>query len=100
MRSPGDGGVAGPQNGADELIAVFDQEWLKSSGEPIYSWDQPWYILRDLDGDTVGIVNVLGTLPTLAAEWRYDAYGSVTWNPINSPHPVIACGHRGVFFDR
>ena len=39
---PGDGGVARPQNGADELIAIFDQGWLDKSGDPSYAWDQPW----------------------------------------------------------
>ena len=64
-------------------------------------------MLRDLDGDNVAIVDTRGAasgqqlhLLTLAAEWRYDAYGSVNWSRVHGPHPVLACGHRGVFFDR
>ena len=107
MWGPGDGGVAGAQNGADELIAFYDQGWLDQSGDPASPWDQPCYVLRDLDGDNVAIVGTRGVasgqsanLLTLAAEWRYDAYGSVNWSRVHGPHPVLACGHRGVFFDR
>ena len=64
-------------------------------------------MLRDLDGDNVAIVDTRAVasgenaqLLTLAAEWRYDEYGSVHWSRIHGPHPVLACGHRGVFFDR
>ena len=97
---PGDGGAAGAQNGADELIAFYDQGWLDKSGDPALPWDQPWYVLRDLDGDNVAIVDTRGAasgqnaqLLTLAKGWRYDAYGSVNWSRVHGPHPVLACGH-------
>ena len=104
---PGDGGAAGPHNGADELLAVFDRGWLNAAGNNEGDWGQPWYPLRDLDGDMVALVDIRGsgngpasTLPTLAAEWRYDPYGNVVWSRVHTPHPALSCGHRGVFFDR
>ena len=70
------------------------------SGNPALPWDQPWYMLRDWDGDNVAIVDPRGAaigqnaqLLTLPAEWRYDAYGSVNWSRVHGPHPVLACGH-------
>ena len=107
MWGPGDGGAAGAQNGADELIAFYDQGWLDKYGDAALPWDQPWYVLRDLDGANFAIVDTReaasgqnAQLLRLAAEWRYDAYGSVHWSRIHGPHPVLTCGHRGVFFDR
>ena len=104
---PGDGGAAGPHNGADELLAVFDRGWMNATGSYEGDWGQPWYPLRDLDGDMVALVDIRGsgngpasTLPTLAAEWRYDPYGNVVWSRVHTPHPALSCGHRGVFFDR
>ena len=36
----------------------------------------------------------------VAAQWTYDAYGSVFSADHLSPHPFMHAGHKGLFFDR
>ena len=36
---PGDGGAAGAQDGADELIAFYDQGWLEKRCDLALPWD-------------------------------------------------------------
>jgi len=36
----------------------------------------------------------------VAAQWTYDAYGSVLSADHLAPHAFLHCGHKGLFFDR
>jgi len=89
--------VWGPgDNGIDELFAQFDES------------SKPWWIIQDTGGDIVAVVEVPNAnlvpsstnLARVAAQWSYDAYGSVVSAEHLYPHPLMHCGHKGMFFDR
>ncbi len=89
--------VWGPgDNGIDELFAQFDES------------SKPWWIIQDTGGDIVAVVEVPNAnaapsstnLARVAAQWTYDAYGSVVSAEHLFPHPLMHCGHKGMFFDR
>jgi hypothetical protein len=72
---------------------------------------KPWYVLQDDGGDVAALVACappppppsgggLSGVAQVAAQWTYDAYGSALTAESLAPHPVIHCGHKGLFLDR
>ncbi|MCE7974373.1 MAG: hypothetical protein DYG92_08660 [Leptolyngbya sp. PLA1] len=83
---PGDGAA-----GVDELFVQYDVN------------RKPWWVLQDAGGDIVALCDNAGTVsgaPFVAAQWTYDAYGSVVSADHLSAHPFMHAGHKGLFFDR
>jgi hypothetical protein len=83
---PGDGAA-----GVDELFVQFDAN------------RKPWWVLQDAGGDIVALCeNASGieSPATVAAQWTYDAYGSVLSADHLAAHPFMHAGHKGLFFDR
>jgi len=83
---------------SDELLMMYD--WAGSGSGNSLAGRNPWYVLQDADGDNVALVNTRLGGGIVAAEWTYDAYGSVLKSKTLSPHPPLHCGHRSVFIDR
>jgi len=77
--------------GVDELLVQFDK-----TGEP-------WFTLHDGGGDVAALAQ-LGSYGSagarVAAQWTYDAYGSVHSADHLHAHPFNRVGHKGLFFDR
>ena len=83
---PGDGAA-----GVDELFVQYDVN------------RKPWWVVQDAGGDIVALCDNAGTVtgaPFVAAQWTYDAYGSVLSADHLSAHPFMHAGHKGLFFDR
>ncbi|MFN7022031.1 MAG: hypothetical protein ACK4WH_11985, partial [Phycisphaerales bacterium] len=83
---PGDGAA-----GVDELLVQYDVN------------RKPWWVVQDAGGDIVALCDNAGTVsgaPFVAAQWTYDAYGSVVSADHLSAHPFMHAGHKGLFFDR
>ncbi len=58
---------------------------------------------QDAGGDIVALCDNSGSVggaAFVAAQWTYDAYGSVFSADHLSPHPFMHAGHKGLFFDR
>ena len=75
-------------------------DWAGSGSGNSLAGRNPWYVLQDADGDNVALVDTRLGGGIVAAEWTYDAYGSVLKSKTLSPHPPLHCGHRSVFIDR
>lgn len=83
---PGDGAA-----GVDELLVQFDED------------RKPWWVIQDAGGDIVALCDngtSIEGAPFVAAQWTYDAYGSVVSADHLSPHPFMHAGHKGLFLDR
>ena len=65
----------------------------------------PWWMLADGGGDLVMMARAGGSngTATCAAQWTYDAYGSVIAEnvfAVSPAPPVNRCGHKGLVVDR
>jgi hypothetical protein len=85
---PGDRGV-------DELLVQFDHTANRGA----------WWVIQDDGGDVVAVCDTIAT-GTNAGKGRvvqqltYDAYGEALTMASLHPHPVLRCGHKGLFVDR
>lgn len=83
---PGDG-IAG----VDELLAQYDNT------------GRAWWVIQDGGGDIVALAasaDPQHPYARVAAQWQYDAYGTVTAADHFLTHPPMHAGHKGLFADR
>jgi hypothetical protein len=94
----------------DALAADVDEHVAGHEPEAVGATNR-WYVLEDDGGDVAALVDCAPPLPPpsggglsgvaqVAAQWTYDAYGSALTAESLAPHPVIHCGHKGLFLDR
>ncbi len=83
-------GPGGGPGGIDELLVQYDNQ------------RNPWWVMQDEGGDVaalcdLGAVNQDGRV---AGQYTYDAYGSpLSFDSLHA-HPLMHCGHKGLFVDR
>lgn len=85
---PGDRGV-------DELLVQFDRTAAR----------KPWWVIQDDGGDVVAVCDTIATGSSagkgrVVQQLTYDAYGEALTSSTLQPHPVLRCGHKGLFVDR
>ncbi len=62
-----------------------------------------WWVIQDGGGDIVALAastDAQHPYARVAAQWQYDAYGTVTAADHFLTHPPMHAGHKGLFVDR